>query len=254
MRWPWQRKKSRDILLIGTYHKTGTVWMQRVFLNLAKILETEFYGSHLGTDQIEPKAGFYLDDHSRFPQSLLDSDHSGFRMIRDPRDVVISGAHYHLKSHESWLHSPRDDMNGMSYQQAINACETPVAQYLFEMRNVAFHTCQQMLQDFDHLPDFSTVRYETWMTDPDMADFEATMQKLGFTGEKLAVAKDTFFQFSLFGERKHVDQHTRSGKVEQWRKIYTREMGKAFLELYGDALIRLGYEQNHDWVHALPAD
>lgn len=254
MRWPWQRKKSRDILLIGTYHKTGTVWMQRVFLNLAKVLETDFHGSHLGTDPIAPKPGFYLDDHSQFPQSLLEADHAGFRMIRDPRDVVISGAHYHVKSHESWLHTPRDDKNGMTYQQAINACETPVEQYLFEMENVAFHTCKQMLADFERLPNFATVRYETWMTDADMQDFEATMRRLGFTGDELAAAKDTFFKFSLFGERKHVDKHTRSGKVAQWRGVYTRAMGERFLELYGDALMRLGYEENDDWVQSLPAD
>lgn len=251
MRWPWRNKKRKDVLLIGTYHKTGTVWMQRVFLNLAKALETGFQGSHLGHDPIDPAPGFYLDDHSQFPQSLLDTDYGGFRMVRDPRDVVISGAHYHVKSHESWLHSPRDDKDGKSYQQAINACETQVEKYLFEMKNVALHTCQQMLADYERLPDFTTVRYETWMTDTAMSDFEATMRGLGFSGLELQQAKDTFFQFSLFGERKHVDQHTRSGKVQQWRNIYTRQMGEAFLEHYGDALITLGYEKNHDWVARL---
>lgn len=252
MRWPWQRKKSVEILLIGTYHKTGTVWMQRVFNNLAKTLGTNFRDSDFGPELTNPVPGYYLQDHSQFPQSLFKANHSGFRMIRDPRDVVISGTHYHLKSHESWLHEPRADMDGMSYQQALNACATPVDQYLFEMKNVAYQTCQQMVADFDRLPEFATVRYETWITDPDMKDFEATMQRLGFSGADLAAAKDVFFKFSLFGERKHVDQHTRSGKVHQWRNVYTREMADSFIALYGDALIQLGYEENHDWVTALP--
>lgn len=238
-------------LLIGTYHKTGTVWMQRVFLNLADALGVRFTGTHLGSDFIEPQSGFYLDEHSVFPPSLLACPHSGFRMIRDPRDVVISGAHYHAKSHESWLHQPRDDADGMTYQQTINSFDNQTDRYLFEMRHVAAHTIEQMVEGYSALLGFLTVRYEDWMTDPSMADFTATMKQLGFKRKALAQAKETFFQFSLFGESRHLDAHTRSGKTRQWQSIYTRKMGNAFLELHGDALITLGYEKNHDWVLGL---
>ncbi len=238
-------------LLIGTYHKTGTVWMQRVFLNLADALGIRYTGSHLGSDPIKPQAGFYLDEHSVFPASLLAARHRAFRMIRDPRDVVISGAHYHAKSHETWLHQPHEDFGGKTYQQAINSFDSQTDRYVFEMQHVAAETVEQMLQGATALPDFLTVRYETWMTDPTMADFTSTMKQLGFRRKALDQAKETFFQFSLFGESKHVDAHTRSGKVEQWRSVYTRAMADTFLDLHGDALITLGYEKNHDWVLGL---
>ncbi|HUG33794.1 MAG TPA: sulfotransferase domain-containing protein [Anaerolineales bacterium] len=39
----------------------------------------------------------------------------------------------------------------------------------------------------------------------------------------------------------------RSGKTGEWRKYFTAEHRKLFRDIAGDLLIRLGYEDNHDW-------
>ena len=39
----------------------------------------------------------------------------------------------------------------------------------------------------------------------------------------------------------------RSGKTGEWRKYFTAEHKKIFKDCAGDLLIKLGYEQNHDW-------
>ena len=44
--------------------------------------------------------------------------------------------------------------------------------------------------------------------------------------------------------------HVRSGTSNQWKKHLNPELRKRFVELYGDVLIKLGYEENHDWVDA----
>ena len=241
----------QDILLIGTYHKTGTVWMQRVFQAFGERRGIPFTGTDLGDKHIDPAPGIYLDDHCEFPASLLSAPHAGFRIIRDPRDVVISGAHYHTRASESWLHEPRSDEGGRTYQQAINAQETQEERFLFEMHNAAHHTCSQMVRDVDLLPHFVTVRYEAWMTDPIMANFVFVLRELRFDPYEIEAAKKACFEFSLFGKGGGIDNHARSGKTEQWRTAFTRQLGEAFLELNGDALIKLGYEQNHDWVLTL---
>lgn len=242
---------KHDILLIGTYHKTGTVWMQRVFQSFCDRRGIAFTGTDLGEEPLDPVSGVYLDDHSEFPESLLSAPHIGFRIIRDPRDVVISGAHYHMRSSEDWLHKARNDEKAHTYQQAINAQETQEEKFLFEMHNAAHHTCTQMVRDVDLLKDFKTVRYETWMTDPNMANFVFLLRELEFDPYEIEAAKRAFFQYSLFGKGGGIDGHARSGKVEQWRTVFTRQLGEAFLELNGDALIKLGYEENHDWVLSL---
>lgn len=245
---------KHDILLIGTYHKTGTVWMERVFTIMAPKFGLPFVGNHLGLDPCPAKPGFYLDEHSCFPETLLKADHIGFRMIRDPRDIIISGAHYHAISDESWLHKPKEALGGRTYQQAILDESDQLAQYLFELQNVALETTRQMIEGYIMLPHFETVRYENWMNDTSLMDFSRVMGKLGLTASETETARQVFYDYSLFGERQGIDQHTRSGKVAQWRDTYTRPLGEKFIEIYGDALVTLGYEKNHDWVLGLPED
>lgn len=244
---------KHDVLLIGTYHKTGTVWLQRVFMDLAARLEIPFTESHSAPEGSEMPKGIYLDGHSRFSGALLTGHPAGFRMIRDPRDVVISGAHYHMKSEEAWLHEPLGVLGGHTYQQAIMAEPDAAARYIFEARQVANATTLDMVGDCDRLSGFVTVRYEDWMTDETMAGFAAVMAQMGLIDQECDLAKQVFHRWSLFGRGNKADAHARSGKVAQWRTVFTRPIAEAFLEVHGDALITLGYETDHDWVLALPA-
>ena len=37
--------------------------------------------------------------------------------VRDPRDIIVSGYFYHMTTHEPWVHQPRSDYGGKSYQE-----------------------------------------------------------------------------------------------------------------------------------------
>ena len=52
-------------------------------------------------------------------------------------------------------------------------------------------------------------------------------------------------------KRKGRTLHIRSGDPQQWPCAFNRELGKAFLAAFGDALVRLGYEQDDHWVDRL---
>ncbi|WP_262694303.1 hypothetical protein [Kordiimonas aquimaris] len=243
---------KHDILLIGTYHKTGTVWLQRVFMDAAQRMGHSFIENQREVAKGELRSGFYQDHHCRFSKDLLAADYVGFRMIRDPRDVVISGAHYHMKSDEAWLHEPLGALSGQSYAQAINAQPDMQSRYIFEAQQVANATTRDMIADVSRLPGMITVRYEDWIADETMQYFGAVMQQLGLTDEECSHAKEAFHRWSLFGRGNKVDAHARSGATAQWRSIFTRAVGEAFLAVHGDALVTLGYEDNHDWVLHLP--
>ena len=45
-----------------------------------------------------------------------------------------------------------------------------------------------------------------------------------------------------------VTQHSRKGIVGDWRNYFSREAAEVFNEFAGDALVRLGYEQDGNWV------
>lgn len=248
---------KHDRLLVGTYHKTGTVWMNRVFHALADALSLPYFGPHLAHAMEEEKGparpGIYNDHHAQFPAEFLAADHAGFRMVRDPRDIIISGAHYHEHAPEPWLDRPLERLGGKAYRELLLECAPGHDRYVFEMRDVAHRTTRKMINDFTTLPTFLVVKYEDWVDDPSMRHFSTTMAQLGLDPAEIETAEKIFYRVSLFGDFKGDDGHSRSGKVAQWRRVYTRPLAEQFIELMGDALIKLGYEDNHDWALSLPA-
>jgi hypothetical protein len=241
---------------IGTYHKTGTVWMQKVFKLAARDLGLRYEGSNLVNVESFVEPGIFLDGHCRFPDELLAKNMPAFRMIRDPRDVVISGAHYHVKSTESWLDLKQDYFGGESYRTRITECATWRERYSFEMRNVAGGTTRAMVAETTSLPaGFRTVRYEDLMQEGAFEAFADLLVYLGFDGREQKALMASFEKRSFVGSLDVTAQkHGRSGKVAQWKQNYSRDMGEEFIEQFGTALIDLGYESDDSWLELLPAE
>ena len=95
-------------ILVGTHHKSGTVWMKRIFATVAADFGLKFYiGSQA---ECPPDAKIFMEPHSRFDFDVLERDYRGLHMVRDPRDMIVSACFYHLTSTEPWLHVPRPEL------------------------------------------------------------------------------------------------------------------------------------------------
>lgn len=242
-------------LFVGTYHKTGTVWIHRVMRDTAAAIGQAYtYNGvrEFGGETLAP--GIYFDDHAIFPDALSVIGGAGFRMIRDPRDVVISGAHYHLRSEESWLHMARANLGGQTYQQAIGACDGAQAQYLFEMQHAGGSTISEMAGPNDFVGGLEVVRYEDLMADADFSQFRSLVIRLGFDQDEAEQAVAAFKKHSLIGDAKSTGKHgTSGGKLERWKSAFSRSTAEAFAAKHGDALIALGYEADHSWIESCTA-
>jgi len=64
---------------------------------------------------------------------------------------------------------------------------------------------------------------------------------LGYPHKDLPQLLKIAYKNSLFSGKK--SPHIRSGKIEQWKQHFTPALQTRFLELYGNALQRLGYEK-----------
>jgi hypothetical protein len=249
--------------VIVTHHKTGTIWMQTTFRQIAAKLGIRFVRVH--TDDIVPakelvapiiffeRSGKFRD----YPDLCGDPRVKILHLIRDPRDVVISGTHYHRTSQEEWLRQPSDRFGGRTYQSEINSFATDRARYVFEMDNRAMSAIRTMLRWYeDDRSNAFECKYEDLIQDVEMVLFTRIAAHLGFSRQELQVCRNAFWRNSLFGRKadsKDSDEHIRSGEARQWMKVFDKPLAEEFAKRFKDALVRLGYESDKSWIDKLPS-
>ena len=194
----------------------------------------------------------------KFPKSLFNGHVRGIRIIRDPRDIVISAAHYHCRSDEAWLHIKRPYLDGKTYAQAINALKTDTEKYRFELAHTSARVIAQMVnasgkQKLDAFIEgnFLTIRYEDLIVDSDLREVEKICKFLRLPFKRVA---PIFVKKSLFGAQDKSVKHIRSGQPQQWRDKFTPEFANEFAEAQQHALETLGYEADKTWVKSLCRD
>ncbi|PCI63704.1 MAG: hypothetical protein COB37_04560 [Kordiimonadales bacterium] len=239
---------------IGTYHKTGSVWLQGIFSELADELGLQFTEVEIDT-HLAPSAlsnAFIFNHSTRFPPTMYAEPVSGVRIIRDPRDMVISAAHYHCWAPEPWLHAAQDLFGGKSYCETIKSLDTAQETYSFEMRNTTSYVIRQMVNsDGDTAlhnfvdKNFLTIRYEDLITDADLVEVKKICRQLKISLKKTS---EIFFKKSLFGQQKPDGEHIRSGKTQQWKTAFTKSTAEDFASLHQASLEALGYETDASWL------
>jgi hypothetical protein len=233
-------------VLVGTHHKTGTVWLRTIFWRICKQHSLKLFagepGQATGLDY-----DIFFQQHSRFDLQAFDSPVRGVHLIRDPRDVVISGCFYHQRSAEAWLHVPRTHLGGETYQQAILRRATVEDRILFEMEHTGRETIEEMIGWNYSMPSFYELKYEDIINDADLMQFHRVFSFLGFPGRLIPGLLSIAQGASLSSQPRNTSDHIRSGLAAQWKQYFTPRLKSRFIELFGTALIHLGYERDHDW-------
>ena len=237
--------KLSNKILIGTHHKTGSVWLSSIFQNICHYHSLTFYAGK--QDSLPAQFDVFFQNHSVFDLDSIGVPFRGIHIIRDPRDVIISGCFYHQKSEEEWLHRPRKDLQGFTYQQKINSYRSIDDQILFEMENVGRETIFNMLNWDYTRSSFYELKYEDLIEDIDLILFHKIFSFLGFPGSVIPNLLAIAYNKSLFSGLHSKSVHIRSGKTNQWKEYFKPNHKDRFLGLFGDALIRLGYE-NNNWT------
>lgn len=241
-----QHQKSRKIevepFLVGTFHKTGTTLFGGILNCLSKRHGLSIWNCKLTPEQ--PKAwDVAFNWHTTFAQDDIDPrQYPTVVVVRDPRDVIISSAHYHMKSSEDWLHIPREEFEGSTYQEEINHLKSMRERYLFEMDHAAAHTIAQMASRKSD-PSYSAAKFvtlEALMTDVDMILFTDVFTHLGFKGPDLQAALGCAEINSVFAGKRN--DHMRDPRAEQWREIFDSDLHAKFNSRFPDVTALLGYE------------
>jgi len=248
---PFRRKLGRRPLLVHcSHHKAGTMWFRRVLWTLSSS-----YGLRFQSCVDEPVArrtdfAFFRAAPHFHREDLAGRTFRGSHLIRDPRDIVVSGYFYHLWTEEKWARQPDGrSWGGLSYQEYLNSVD-PTQGLLAEIERAAGSTLADMAAWDYEQPEFLELRYEDVITDePTM--FRRLFDFYGFDdkaiAEGLAVVEKVSIHSGGPDGLQKPRRHVRSGKTAQWRQHFGAEHVALFKELTGGLLVDLGYESDSEW-------
>ncbi len=113
------------VLFVATHHKAMTTYFHAVLKALTDTLNIPF--DHVNSQQPDSTAKIFLSMQGRQDFKAL-KPYRGVHIMRDPRDMIVSGYHYHKWALEPWLH--RVDENGESYQEKLNRVDKTAGLFL----------------------------------------------------------------------------------------------------------------------------
>lgn len=170
-------------------------------------------------------------------------------IYRDPRDVVVSEAHY-LRDMNRWHRLHPYFRRAASMEDAImlsiNGLDPPVPGINYPHIAARFGRYIGWLDHSDCL----SIRFEDLVSERQP---EVIQQVAAFYAARTVTPFDvsaaTEQMRGLIAPQK---SHTfRSGKKAGWQREFTPAHAERFAELAGDLLVRLNYEPNFEWVQNL---
>ncbi len=226
---PWSGEPAQ--IVHCSHHKVGTVWFVRALQRVAKEYRASF-----GID--DPSADVVVYNRPRAMQRP-DRRWSGTHMIRDPRDVVVSGYHYHLWTREAWAREPSDTWGGRSYQEHLNML--PEDEGLAEEIRFASLSSLREMSEWDGLAGFLELRYEDVLGN-EREWFRRIFLHHGFKPRHAEMAAEWCDLYSLSRRSDTGNElHIRSGRHEQWRDEFNESHIELFEALNPGLVERLGY-------------
>jgi hypothetical protein len=242
---PFPRGREQPLLIHSCYHRAGTVWFQRILSEVAYHYGLLF---EVGDPAARTRARVFLD-----VASYRDPELAGVRgshIVRDPRDMVVSGYFYHLWTREVWAHVRYQRFQSRTYQQYLNSLSQEDGVFA-EMDRTCPAIERMVSWDYGN-PAILELRYEEVLAN-ERESFARLFRHYGFTDRAIRFGLRVARRFSF--ERRsgrplgkvEEGSHLRSGQPGQWRQVFTPAHIRRFKERHGDALIQLGYEKSYDW-------
>jgi hypothetical protein len=239
------------------YHKCLTVFVARCFTD---VLGERFHDFHGEFNEFYARHANYLlsavSDVRLNPARL--GDYRISRFLRDPRDLVVSGYHYHRKGVEDWTNLVHETPPGWRVRIQNAGLMLPTESYAAALQRIdeedgliAEMLLRQPTFNFMDKWPASDPRIRVWkyedILDHEAETMDAVAEHYGWTDEAGLAMRETLRERAEFwragdGSRLWWDTHVRSPRGGQWREAFTPKARAAFSEQYPDLIESLGYD------------
>lgn len=239
---PSKLSATPEVLFVATHHKAMTTYFHAVLRGLAFALNLPFERL-MDSDLPVGSPKLFLSMQGKQDLTAL-GPYRGVHVMRDPRDMIVSGYHYHKWTHEIWVH--RLDENGESYQDKLNRLDKTEGLFLEIDHFIFFYRDTLEAWDTDN-PAMFEVSYESLMGPEKRALYRDIFAHLGFEGAELELAVDLMKLFeaeSRTGKASgavNQKSHVRSGRSGQWETELEPQHLAYIEEQLGPVLRKFGY-------------
>ncbi len=261
--------KPAEPSFILTHHKVATVLCRKVLMASTERIGWR-YNSEMGVaTDIASKTDLLHVIHGTATDDFLDSGRRGVRIIRDPRDVIVSGFLYHQRCSELWcinsdfskpgFNHPQvplplahrdlktregfvSRLGGVSYQEKIRGLEQDEG-LIFEMDGFARITIDEMVS-WKERDNVMTIKMEDLVGEFDES-FEKMFRWLGIPDPSIQTCLEIARRHDLnrMGDEQIASNpHISTGKLRKWEEYFSSQVLEAYEERFGDAHLKLGYE------------
>lgn len=282
---------SKPVNAYWGHHKCASTWINnilgRIFLDSGQIYTPVFTSQGFGEDL----PGFLEKQKTDFLGYMnADFDHvrranigKSFHVVRDPRDIVVSGYFSHLHSHsvEGWpeLAEHREQLKAVSKDEGLKL-EMEFERQFFEhmqkwnyeqtnvlelkMEDLTVRPFEGFLQIFEFIELIDENDLSTKKRIKDLGIvlackirrrigslFPFTPRLARFPGERIlgAVYEKRFSKLAKGRKKGQEDatNHFRKGVKGDWKNHFTDQHKAYFKRDFNDLLLKLGYENDGDW-------
>lgn len=229
------------VRFVATHHKVMTTYFTAVLRPLAFALRLPYQKVH--SEPPGAQARLVLSMHGKLDLPAL-GRYRGIHVMRDPRDMIVSGYHYHKWTLEDWVHRP--DENGVSYQEKLNRADSHDGLFMEIDHFIFFY--RRTLENWDISdPDIYEVAYEDLMGSDRARIYGEMFAHLGLEGRDHDLATDLMRLLEAKSRSGRsagavvAKSHLRSGRSGQWQAELEPDHVAYIEKELGPVLRKFGY-------------
>jgi hypothetical protein len=185
----------------------------------------------------------YLDPTDENVEFLCRPDQVNYFLYRDPRDLLVSQVFFATDMYED--HGMHAYYNSLpDFGSRLHVAITGIDQSGLKM--VSVKQRYQGVLAWLTTPGVLCLRFEDLIEHPDET-LTMMLDEVEKTSYRIPTGRPEAQRVLRASMQPRKSRTFRSGKVGGWREYFTPEHRRLFLDVAGDLLIRLGYEEGNDW-------